>query len=141
MKFVSKVYGEIEYTEKNIITFNKGIPGFEGLRKYILVDLNGYEPFKMLQSLEDEHIGMIVVSPYEFFGEYNVKLSDETMDNLNIKSPEEVYIITTVTLNSDPKKITTNLQGPIVINNLNNLGEQIILDNCKYKVKELLVKE
>ncbi|WP_294379269.1 flagellar assembly protein FliW, partial [uncultured Clostridium sp.] len=107
MKFVSKVYGEIEYTENNIITFNKGIPGFEGLRKYILVDLNGYEPFKMLQSLDDEHIGMIVVSPYEFFEEYKVKLSDETIDNLNIKSPEEVYIITTVTLNSDPKKITT----------------------------------
>ena len=141
MKFVSKVYGEIEYTENNIITFNKGIPGFEGLRKYILVDLNGYEPFKMLQSLDDEHIGMIVVSPYEFFEEYKVKLSDETIDNLNIKSPEEVYIITTVTLNSDPKKITTNLQGPIVINNSNNLGEQIILDNCKYKVKELLMKE
>ena len=141
MKFISKIHGEIEYTEENIITFKKGIPGFEELKRYILVDLEGYEPFSLLQSLEDENIGMIVVSPYEFFSEYKVKLSDETIDALEIKSPEEVYIITTVTLNSDPKKITTNLQGPIVINNFKKLGEQIILDNSKYKVKELLMKE
>ena len=44
-------------------------------------------------------------------------------------------ILTTVTLNSDVKKITTNLQGPIVINTSTNFGEQIILDNSKYKVK------
>ena len=141
MKFISKIHGEIEYTEENIITFKKGIPGFEGFKKYILVNLEGYEPFSLLQSIEDENIGMIVVSPYEFFSEYKVKLSDETIDALQIKSPEEVYIITTVTLNSDPKKITTNLQGPIVINNSKKLGEQIILDNSKYKVKELLMKE
>lgn len=141
MKFISKIHGEIEYTEKNIITFPKGIPGFENLNKYILVDLEGYEPFRLLQSLEDEHIGMIVVSPYEFFEKYEVRLSDETLSVLDIKSKEDVFIVTTVTLNSDPKKITTNLQGPIVINNSKNLGEQIILDNCKYKVKELLIKE
>ena len=141
MKFNSKVHGEIEYSENNIIIFKKGIPGFEELKKYILVDLDGYEPFKLLQSLEDEHIGMIVVSPYEFFEEYKVKLSDETLENLEIKSPEDVYIITTVTLDSDPKKITTNLQGPLVINISKNLGEQIIVDNSKYKVKQLLMRE
>ncbi|WP_394903156.1 flagellar assembly protein FliW [Clostridium butyricum] len=141
MKFTSKIHGEINYTEENIITFKKGIPGFEKIKKYILVDLKGCEPFCLLQSLESENVGMIVVSPYDFFKEYKIKLSDETVKALEIKSPEEVYIITTVTLNSDPKKITTNLQGPIIINNSKKLGEQIILDNCKYKVKELLMKE
>lgn len=50
-------------------------------------------------------------------------------------------IMCTVTLNSDVKKITMNLQGPIVINTSNNLGEQIIVDNSKYKVKTPLMKE
>ena len=48
-------------------------------------------------------------------------------------------ILTTVTLNSDVKKITTNLQGPVVINTSNNFGEQIVLDNSKYKVKSPLM--
>jgi flagellar assembly factor FliW len=139
MKFISKVHGEMQYEENNIITFNKGIPGFNKLKKFILLDLQEYEPFKLLQSFEDNEISLIVTSPYEFFNEYEIKLSDETIKNLKIDSPEQVTILTTVTLNSDVKKITTNLQGPIVINTSNNLGEQIILDDSKYKVKSPLM--
>lgn len=141
MIFDSKVHGPIEYEEKDILTFNKGILGFEDLREFILVDLKEYEPFKLFHSLEDDELGMIVTSPYEFFEEYKVKLSNDVIERLGIKKPEDAIIITTVTLNSDPKKITTNLQGPVVINSSNNLGEQIIIDNGKYKVKEPLMKE
>ncbi|ETI89131.1 MAG: flagellar assembly factor FliW [Clostridium butyricum] len=139
MKFISKVHGEIEYEEKEVITFNKGIPGFNELKKFILLDLQEYEPFKLLQSLENDEIALIVTSPYEFFKDYEIKLNDETISNLKIDSPEQVMILTTVTLNSDVKKITTNLQGPIIINTSNNLGEQIILDNSKYEVKSPLM--
>lgn len=138
MKFISKIHGEIEYNEENMVTFDKGIPGFEDLKQYILVDLKDYEPFKLLQSLEDEYIGMIVTSPYDFFKDYEVNLNEEVIKSLKIKKEEEVLVITTVTFNSNPKTITTNLQGPIVINISNNLGEQIILDNSKYKIKEPL---
>lgn len=141
MVFTSKVHGEIQYEENNVITFNKGIPGLNELKKFILLDLEEYEPFKLLQSLEDDEISLIVTSPYEFFSEYEIKLSEETTKNLNIESPEQVMILTTVTLNSDVKKITTNLQGPIVINTSNNFGEQIILDNSEYKVKSPLIRE
>ena len=139
MRFLSKVHGEMEYEENNIITFNKGIPGFNDLRNFILLDLQEYESFKLLQSLENDEISLIVTSPYEFYNDYEIKLSEETIKNLKIDSPKQVNIITTVTLNSDVKKITTNLQGPIVINTSNNLGEQIILDNSKYKVKSPLI--
>lgn len=141
MVFNSKVHGEITYEEENTIIFNKGILGFDELKKFILVDLEEYEPFKLLQSLENDEIGLIAASPYDFFEEYEIKLNEETINNLKVKSYEEIMIITTVTLNSDAKKITTNLQGPIIINISNKLGEQIIVDNSKYKVKELLVKE
>ena len=139
MKFISKIHGEIEYEENNIITFNKGLPGLNELKKFILIELNGYEPFKLLQALEDQEIAMIVTSPYDFLKEYEIKLSEETIKNLQIESPEQAMVLTTVTLNTDIKKITTNLQGPIVINTSNNLGEQIILDNSKYKVKSPLM--
>ncbi|MBE6086947.1 MAG: flagellar assembly protein FliW [Clostridium beijerinckii] len=139
MKFISKIHGEIEYEQKNIITFNKGLLGLSDLKNFILLDLEDYEPFKLLQSLQDNEIAMIVTSPYEFFKDYEFVLSEETIKNLKIDSPGQVNVITTVTLNSDMKKITTNLQGPIVINTSNNIGEQIILDNPKYKVKSPLI--
>ena len=139
MKFISKIHGEIEYEQKNIITFNKGLLGLSDLKKFILLDLEDHEPFKLLQSLQDNEIAMIVTSPYEFFKDYEFVLSEETIKNLKIDSPDQVNVVTTVTLNSDVKKITTNLQGPIVINTSNNIGEQIILDNPKYKVKSPLI--
>ena len=139
MKFISKIHGEMQYEENNIIIFSKGIPGFNELKKFVLINLEEYEPFKLLQSLEDDEISLIVTSPYEFFDDYEIKLSEETIKNLEINSSEEVMVLTTITLNSDVTKITTNLQGPIVINTSNNFGEQIILDNSKYKVKSPLV--
>lgn len=141
MKFISKIHGEIEYEENGIITFNKGIPGLNELKKFIISDIKEYEPFRLLQSLEDKEIAMIVVSPYEFFNNYEVKLNEDIIKNLKIDSREQVMVVTTVTLNSDVRKITTNLQGPIIINTSNKLGEQIILDNPKYKVKSPLIKE
>jgi flagellar assembly factor FliW len=141
MKYMSKVHGEITYEDKDIITFKKGVLGFDQLRKFFLVDLKDTEPFKLLHSLEDEEVGFIVISPYEFFDDYEINLNNEAINNLNIQSSQEVMILTTITLNSDIKKITTNLQGPIIINISNNLGEQIIVDNSKYKVKEPLIKE
>ncbi|WP_270562918.1 flagellar assembly protein FliW [Clostridium beijerinckii] len=139
MKFISKVHGEIEYDENNIITFNKGIPGFDELKTFVLVDLKEYKPFKLLQSLEDDEIALIVISPYDFFDDYEIILNEETIKNLKIEYQEQVTIVTTITLNSDVNKITTNLQGPIVINIFTNLGEQIILDNSKYMVKSPLL--
>lgn len=141
MIFVSKVHGNIEYEEKDKITFKKGILGFESLKEYILVDLKECEPFKLLQSLEDEDVGLIVVSPFEFFKDYEIKLSDEEINKLDVKKQNDILLLTTVTLNSDPKKITTNLKAPIIINISNNLGEQIILDNLDYKIKHLLIGE
>lgn len=141
MIFTSKVHGDIEYTEENIITFKKEIPGFTGLKKFILVDLKECEPFKLLHSLENENIGLIVISPFEVCEDYYIDLSDSTVKALEIKEAREVMLLTTVTLNSDPKKITTNLRAPIAINNSNKLGEQIILENDKYEIKCPLIKE
>lgn len=141
MELSSKIHGKIQYDEKDIITFQKGIPGFNDLKKFIIVELKDYEPFKLFQSIENTEIALIVTSPYDFYENYDISISDETVKHLKIKDPSEVLIITTVTLNSDVTKITMNLQGPIVINTSNNLGEQIILDDSKYKIKTPLIKE
>lgn len=140
MEFISKVHGKLEYEEKDIIEFKKEIPGLVGLSKFILKELDGYEPFKLLQSLENDELGLILLSPFEVMDDYEVKLTDETIKNLKINAPEDIMLYTTVTLNSDVKKITTNLKAPIVINIIKGLGEQIIVDKKKYEIKHPMYK-
>lgn len=122
------------------ILFKKGMPGLTSYTKFSLETIEEMEPFKLLKSKENKELGIVVVSPFYIDEKYEINLSDELLKELDIKSPKEVSLYTTVTLNSDVKKCTTNLKAPIVVNNSNGLGEQIILQNDKYKIKHPIAK-
>jgi len=117
------------------------LPGFESLKTFVLEDIEGSEPFKTLKSTEDENIGFVTIVPFDFKVDYEVKLTEAVINSLKIEDPEDVLILNTVTLNSDVKKITTNLKAPIIINSKNNLGYQMILDRENYSIKHPLIKE
>ncbi|WP_346934801.1 flagellar assembly protein FliW [Clostridium sp.] len=131
----------LEEKASNIITFNNGLPGFESLKTFVLEDIEGSEPFKMIKSIEDENIGFVTIVPFDFKVDYEVKLTEAVINSLKVEAPEDVLILNTVTLNSDVKKITTNLKAPIIINLKNNLGYQMILDRENYSIKHPLIKE
>lgn len=122
------------------IIFNKGMLGLQEYKEYDLVDLEGLEPYKMLKSTKDKGIGLVIGSPFEVNLEYEVKIPEETLENLQISSQDDVLIYATINVNSDISKITTNLRAPIIINTKTALGEQIILNNEIYKIKHPIFK-
>lgn len=141
MEINTKYHGIREYEEEDIIVFKKGIPGFENLTKFIIFTTEENELFNILHSIEDKNIGFVVVSPFHVKSDYEFNLSDERLKDLRIESPEDVIVLSTVTLSTNIEKITTNLKAPIIINIKDKLGEQIILDNEKYLIKYPLFKE
>lgn len=138
MKLNTKFHGVREYNEEDIITFKKGLPGFEDLKRYILFSVEENELFSILHSIEDEKIGIVTMSPFSVFEHYEFKLTDEKIKELDIESPENILVLNTVTLSSKAESITANLKAPIIINIKQGLGEQIILDNECYKIKHPL---
>ena len=76
MKIQTERFGEIEVADNRVITFNKGIPGFEEYKKYVLIpaDEKGETPFFFLQSIETVEVSFFLVDPFSFFEEYDVKL-------------------------------------------------------------------
>lgn len=141
MKIETKYHGTVEYEEKDIIAFKKGLPGFEEFEKFIVFPLEDNPYFKILQSIKSPEVGLVTANPFDFIEDYEVSLSNDLQKELEIEKPEDVLILNTVTLNSEVSKITTNLKAPIVINIIRGLGEQIILDNEKYSIKHPLVRE
>lgn len=140
MELVSKVHGVMKYDENDVITFKKGIPGFEDYNKFVLLNIEGHEPFKLLHSLEDFELAFVLISPFDVKEDYEINLKEDIKKSLEIKDPNEVMLLTTVTLDSKVENITTNLCAPIIINVSNKLGEQMILDNNKYKIKQPLME-
>lgn len=140
MELKTKQHGTFTYNEEDIITFKKGIMGLENLKKFIIADIKENPVFKILQSLEDEAIGLVIISPFEVKNNYEIELKDNLTENLSISSQKEVMLYNTVTVNSDVNKITVNLKAPIVINMDKKLGEQIIIDKEEYKIKHPLIE-
>jgi flagellar assembly factor FliW len=141
MKLNTKYHGVKEYEEKDIVEFKKGLPGFENLKKFILFPVEENEVFSILHSVEDEDIGIVVVSPFLFIKDYEFDLKEEKAKELEVEGHEDIFILNTVTLNSKIEDITINLKAPIVINIKGRLGEQIILDNSNYDIKHPLFRE
>ena len=67
-------------------------------------------------------------------------LSDEIIKELEIKSSEEVLVLSIITLGKDLKSSTMNLQAPLIINVKNNLAKQFIMQNSEYKTKHPLIR-
>ncbi|MBU3214285.1 flagellar assembly protein FliW [Clostridium estertheticum] len=140
MELVTKYHGVREYSNEEIIVFKKGLPGFKELKNFIVFPLEKNKVFSILHSIENVEVGLVLVSPFTIVNDYEFKIPDSYIKELQIGKPEDVLVLTTVTLNSNIKNMTTNLKAPIIINIKEKLGEQLILDNDKYKIKEPLFK-
>ena len=130
--------GEQIVLKNGSVVFEKGFPGFEGLKKFELTSLEQVGFFN-LSSSEQEDISLLVVDPYIYFPNYEVEIDDSVMNRLNIKDANDVLILSVVTLNNDVEKITINLRAPIIVNINTGDSEQIILNREDYLVRQTLI--
>ena len=121
------------------ITFKKGIPGFDFVKYFVLKELKDNERFKILESKESE-VSFITISPFEIYSDYEIDLNEETIKELQIDKPEDVLVLSIITLGKTLESSTMNLQAPIVINIKKNLGKQYIMQNTKYETKHPLIR-
>lgn len=140
MKIKTSQFGEIELTDDRVLTFTKGIPGFEEMKKYVLLpaDESSDSPFFFLQSIESAELSFFLVDPFAFFPGYDIKLEEQLVERLELEEPADAIVLSTVSVTGDMKDATTNLKAPLVINNRKKLGMQIVLDNKTYQIKQRL---
>lgn len=138
----TKHFGNVEIKEEDLITFERGLPGFEDSKKYaILYKVDDDNPFKWLQSVENGDAAFVIVEPQVFKGHYEVKIDDYVADELEIKELSDVIVYSIVTIPEEISQMTANLKAPIVINAKNNKGCQMLLDGEKYSYKHSILQE
>ena len=71
---------------------------------------------------------------------YEVDIDDESLKKIGADSPENIIIMTIVTIPGDGSNITANFLGPIVINRKNNKCLQYVLSDNKWSTKFDIVK-
>ncbi len=137
MNINTRQFGDVTIDKEKIIIISKGLPGFPDLTRYILLEHESIQPFIFLQSVEEESLAFYIMNPILFKPDYKVNISpyieemkweDKDMDDIF------VYVILNVS-DKDPKKITANLLGPLLINIAKNQAVQILINNDKYSHK------
>lgn len=134
MNIETKFYGNMEIDDDRVLNFKDGIPGFEQLKSFAVLDVEGSEHLKCLQSLEKIEICLMMISPWEYFKDYEIELSDEDVEDLGIVNEGDVLIYTVLTVREN--SITANLAAPIIINIINSNAKQIILSNPNYSIRQ-----
>jgi flagellar assembly factor FliW len=132
-------FGEIEVEENAVITFTQGIPGFEDLTKFIIIQPDTQMPFSYLQSLEEGQISLLITNPFLFFDNYVFDLSESIQQELKLEQAEDVSVWVVVNVNKTSTKATVNLMAPIVVNEKERFAKQIILHDSGYQIKHELI--
>lgn len=140
MKIDSKPYGEIEISERQVITFPVGIFGFEDMHDYALLD-TGQPPFYWLQSLEETALAFVIINPYVFRPDYVLDVPGEDLEAIGYDSDEDILVFAIVTIPEDQSRMSANLQGPVIINRVEQLGRQSISLNQSWKTKHFIMDE
>ena len=131
MKIATKLLGEIEIADKDILTFEHGLLGLEEHKKFVLLPISEEHPLVLLQSVEQAEISFVVAYPFAFKKDYSFDLSEEDLEQLQIEDEEDVLTYAVVTMKETLQDSTINLLAPLIINIDKKCGKQIVLQDSK----------
>ncbi len=121
--------------DENILTFPAGLAGFETLREFRLFEPTGGYPLRFLQSVEQPDISFVCMDAAAIKLDYEVPLGDADAAFLALGSPEDALVLVLVVVPEDPRQMTANLAGPLVINVKTKQARQVLLDARHYPLK------
>jgi flagellar assembly factor FliW len=137
----TKYHGEIEINKDEILHFEKGIPGFLDEKEFIVLPLSEDQTFSIMQSLTTLYVAFVIASPFHFFQDYEFKLEDSIVEELDIKDEKDVWVFLILSVGEPFEKTTANLQAPVIMNSSNHKAKQVILNDGRYKTKHSIFQK
>ena len=138
MKVKTRYYGEIDLDDSKVITFEKGLFGFEEYTKYALMydsETGESTAIKWLQSVEEPGLALPVIIPTLVKPDYDPIVEEGVLDVLGDWNENNISVLVTMTVPSDLKAMTTNMKAPIIINTESMKGIQVVAENPDYEIK------
>ncbi len=134
----TRCFGEVDLPEEKILTFDRGMIGFEEYKRYTILydcEKEGKNNISWLQSVEEPGLAFTVISPTVVMEEYNPIVEDELLKDIGDLTEENLVILLMMTVPGDLKEMSVNLKAPLIINADTRKGVQLIVENQDYEVK------
>jgi flagellar assembly factor FliW len=140
MQMESTRFGTVEVREDAVLTFPDRLPGLLD-RQWALLAASEDSPFFWLHSLENANLAVPVTNPWQFFGDYEVRVPDDDASRLGLKRADDALILCVVKAAGRLADFTINLAGPLIVHKQTLTARQIINDVGGYAVRHPLFAE
>lgn len=121
-----------------VITFPKGIPGFETYTKYTLFHKQENKScVYWLESVDSPQVTFTLVDPTDYGLNYTLNLSDEETAIIEAGDPRELAVLLMLSKKEEgttASALHANIAGPIVLNPEKRLGVQKVLSSARLDV-------
>jgi len=135
MKIQTKFHGELIIVQDQTWVFPKGLPGFEDENELVLLPIEGNDILQVLQSTKTANVAFIVGNPYTTVEDYSFKVDEPTINLLEINKPEDIFVLSVLSLKDPYESSTINLQAPLIFQSKTKKAKQMILNDSKFSLR------
>lgn len=138
----TKYFGEITINEKDLLTFEPGLFGFEDKKKYALLSFinedgeSSEDSLMCLQSMEEPQLAFLLMNPYYIFPDYDpYQMPEKELKAIGLEETTKHTVYCIAVVRDNFEESTINLKCPIVINLENRKARQYILEDSGYSMR------
>jgi flagellar assembly factor FliW len=131
-------FGTVRIDPDRVLDFPGGIPGFAGLRRFVLLWADAREIFWWMQSLEVPEVAFLVTDPGLWVPDFSVPLGHELRRSLGLAEGEDAAVLAIVARSGD--RLTANLHSPLVIHPAAGRGVQWLPAESPWPMQHELVR-
>jgi flagellar assembly factor FliW len=129
---------ELQYDEKDIITFSEGLIGLPHLRRMVIVRQTAIEPLLWLASIDEEGVALVVADTRGIFPAYSPAVPGDSSFHAQLEKGDNPLTFAIMLIVPEWQKSTANLRAPIFVSMKTMTGAQVILADNAYSVGEKL---
>jgi flagellar assembly factor FliW len=126
-------------TDLPVIELARPMLGFPEKHHFALVRLDEAGDLCRLTSVEEPDLSFLVVPPGRFFPDYAPAVGDDVLEELEIRSAEDVLLLVVLNAGTSLASTTANLAAPVLVNPTSRRGGQIVLDDAELPLAAPLV--
>jgi flagellar assembly factor FliW len=136
--------GPIPYGPEDVVRFEEGLPGFEGLREFLIVTRDECAPFVFLASVTDTAVALPLLPLALAAGEDAPSLTGEALAALGDRVPgagpaSSIAAYVVVAIGPEAREILANLRAPVVVDLDSRHGAQVVLADDRLPVAAPLI--
>jgi flagellar assembly factor FliW len=149
MKISTQFFGSQEIDENQIITFPRGLPGFEQCKRFKLFHEEGKPSVFWLQAVDEPEVVFSVAAPEMFGFGYELSLSADEEKLLGLREPDEAMVLVMLRRTGEEgaeplpgyPKLSGNLRSPLIINARQQIGMQKVVARFRQEIVLRAVEE